>query len=717
MSKKKWLVVLVLAGIAIGAWLWLSKQHDPIDTPMAQGKTPADFPQTASAWFDAMDGGVVLSDEERKGRNTWLLWTGGNQEFWNYMSTHSFGSVDLLKILDSRKRGSRFAWYGMMNDPDMKQAIAPDEFGLWMDVPKDKLAADVDPTVYGYPSGIVGLRVYPNPDFDAKAKAKWDATRYYTDQTYYYDTKLVRPYQIGMSCAFCHVSFHPVHPPKDLEAPEWANLSNNIGAEYLWINRIFGYDLKPNNFVWQLFNTSPPGALDTSFIATDNINNPRTMNAIFNVGARLGTGHLEKQAGGALDLPDHKPEMLVPHILKDGSDSVGIIGALSRVYVNIGQFHQQWLKNHNAILGGKPQTPFEVTKAQKNSVYWQSTAERVGPLAAYFVKAAGPMYLKDAESGETFLSKDQTQLATGKQLFADNCAECHSSKQPTAARGSEAYKTDMRVIVAAPDFLDNNYLSTDERIAVSELKTNACSALSTNAMRGNVWDNFSSETYKTLPSVGQIEVQHPLTGEKRMFDMPAGGPGYTRVPSLVTAWATAPFFHNNALGLYNQDPSVTGRLAAYNDAMEKMLWPEKRKGMDSIYRTTEESWIRIHTNFVPAALRPLLKELTDDENHIVLGPIPKGTPVNLLASIDLNLKDQEKLKTTIQTLIKVKKGLKKIHKENLTGDAATEVLKELVDPLLAISKCPDFVTDRGHYYGAELADTDKKALIEFVKTF
>jgi hypothetical protein len=57
----------------------------------------------------------------------------------------------------------------------------------------------------------------------------------------------------------------------------------------------------------------------------------------------------------------------------------------------------------------------------------------------------------------------------------------------------------MREIVLAPDFLDNNYLSTDARIPVTLLRTNACSPLATNAIRGNIWDNFSSSTYKALP--------------------------------------------------------------------------------------------------------------------------------------------------------------------------------------------------------------------------
>ena len=52
------------------------------DDAKAAGKTVADFPQTASHAFDAMDGGIALSEDEVQGRNTWLLWTAGDQAFW-----------------------------------------------------------------------------------------------------------------------------------------------------------------------------------------------------------------------------------------------------------------------------------------------------------------------------------------------------------------------------------------------------------------------------------------------------------------------------------------------------------------------------------------------------------------------------------------------------------------------------------------------------------
>ncbi len=62
---------------------------------------------------------------------------------------------------------------------------------------------------YGEPTGVLGLRLFPNPDFDEKAEAAWDPERYYNDPDYYLRKDLVRPYRVGMSCAFCHVGPQP----------------------------------------------------------------------------------------------------------------------------------------------------------------------------------------------------------------------------------------------------------------------------------------------------------------------------------------------------------------------------------------------------------------------------------------------------------------------------------------------------------------------------
>ena len=123
------------------------------------------------------------TSDEVKGRNTWLMWTGGNEAFWDFMSQHSYGLCDLLKTLDSRKRPTRFKEMGMVNEPGFTQASKQDQYGLWLDERVGPEAEGVDPKVYGKASGIVGLRLYPNPAFDATAKQNWNAEKYYNDPT------------------------------------------------------------------------------------------------------------------------------------------------------------------------------------------------------------------------------------------------------------------------------------------------------------------------------------------------------------------------------------------------------------------------------------------------------------------------------------------------------------------------------------------------------
>ena len=156
-----------------------------------------------------------------------------------------------------------------------------------------------------------------------------------------------------MTCGFCHIGPNPVNPPADPENPKWANLNSNPGAQYFWVDRVFFWNPRDvqASFVFQLFHTSLPGSLDTSFVSTDNINNPRTMNAVYNVLARLEAGKqfkekLEKDGSAnnkqfndfeqtkALSVFFEPPDtVFTPHILKDGSDSgvrsVRSIGCLS----------------------------------------------------------------------------------------------------------------------------------------------------------------------------------------------------------------------------------------------------------------------------------------------------------------------------------------------------------------------------------------------------
>ncbi len=676
----------------------------------AEGRKPEDFPELADDVFQPMDGGIALSKEEIKGRNTWNLWCGGDEQFWERMARESFGLIDLLKVIDSRNRATRFAEKGLINQPGTKQASAPDKHGLWIDEAVEPEPASIDPKVYGRPSGIMGYRIFDNPDFKGDAVKKWDATRYYTDADYAVQRDLVRPYKVGISCGSCHIAFNPENPPADPVNPKWENLASAIGNQYIREGAALAGIVNPGGFFWEMLKLQPPGTSDTSRIATDHLNNPNTINPIFELGARIAAGVEEKISGESLLLPTATNPMKTTHVLKDGADSVGVPSATMRVYINIGMYSQHWLQQHNALIGLTPQKPFSIKTAQEHSVYWRATETKFPNIAKFFMRLTS-FQLAKAPGGAEHITKDEAQMTRGKLVFADNCARCHSSKQPPAGTNANEW---FRAEVVKDEFLKGNFLSDDRRYPISEIETNAARATGTNATKGHVWSNFSSDTYKELPTVGEIEVWNPYNESKEPWKVPGGGVGYYRTASLISLWSSAPFLHNNALGEFTGDPSVAGRMKAFNDAVTKLLWPEKRLDKESIWRTTQECAVQIQSAVIPEPLRTLLKPHTDQDGYFRIGPIPEGTPINLLANLD---SDGDPV-ALVAVVLKIKKALLEIRLKNLDSAAAKELLKAEVAPaLFAASKCPDFVEDRGHYFGTEIPDADKLALIEYLKTF
>ncbi len=467
---------------------------------------------------------LTLTKQEAFGRNAWMIWCAGNEGFWDWLANNSYGSTDFLKLLDSRNRGTLFRDAGLINEPEMIGPGTPEatDFGLWLSVPQkserrtgratyltqafsqieDGKHPDAGgygsydfyrndeppPGIYGLSSGVIGLRLFPNPKFDKKARDKWDAKRYYADPKYYNDPELVRPFRVGMSCAFCHASFHPLNPPRDLTDPGWENLSGNIGAQYLRIRGVFANLLGPESFVYHVLDSQPPGTVDTSLIPSDNINNTNAMNSIFMLLERLKLSiknPREELAGASAAMPsiwtdkelaedeglkkllDENPELRhsndnprrVPRVLFDGADSVGTWTALSRVYLNIGEYWEQWIRIHDPLVGFRPQQPFRIDDCKAHSVYWNATQLRVAAMRQYFLKITPPMRLTDVKGDidrtapidqaalrerarvegldntkllatERAKRIDTSKLAHGRKVFAHNCIVCHSSIQP-----------------------------------------------------------------------------------------------------------------------------------------------------------------------------------------------------------------------------------------------------------------------------------------------
>jgi processive rubber oxygenase RoxA-like protein len=174
---------------------------------------------------------------------------------------------------------------------------------------------------------------------------------------------------------------------------------------------------------------------------------------------------------------------------------------------------------------------------------------------------------------------------------------------------------------------------------------------------------------------------NPLNTDLKLLPVNAtGGRGYYRTPTLANVWATAPFFHNNSVGIVTGDPSIQGRITAYQDAMEKLLWPSRRPRLKAIRRTTQASSFKY-----------------EEGGSVCLA---RNTLVDLIANVDLVTPANFRKDNFFTRLMC-----------HITGTAHLNGLFLLVD------NAPDFVQDRGHAFGSTPPDEDKRALIEYMKTF
>jgi mono/diheme cytochrome c family protein len=513
-------------------------------------------------------GGQIVDDQATEsaaltpalthGRDVWFNSTFGGEKFFSLiLPAPPFNlQLGLDQVLTS-DRNTRFAEWGVINDPDCVQGDASSGF---LDKCKDPGSA-----------GIVGIR----------------------------KTIVVTPAGpralVGVACAGCHAGLDASNPPADPNHPGWNNIHATTGNQYLNIGKIFGGHLSPHDPRYQVFQTWAPGTVDTTAIESDGINNPGIITQFFNLPDRP-----------YFNLTDGGNPITVHRGGQGGEDDAGCEKAALRVYFNIGMCAAECMVPHLANGPGGTQTPIDIADCEsKCPDFVQAEADVKDECA--FMASQKPSKLEDAPGGAALI--DETVVDRGRQVFKAACASCHSNGQPPG----------------------HDVLSDDLLHAAADIGTNSCRSKTTNWTAGHIWAEFSSDQYKARPT---------------------GGPGFYRDVPLLSVWATAPFFHNNRLGSYTGDPSVEGRIAAYEDAMDQLLNPWKRNLLGSIQRTTD--WILIPT--------PLGVNLQ----------LPAGTPVALFANLNP--------KNPLQNL------------------------------------CPDVVENQGHYYGAWLSNDDKYALTEYLKT-
>ena len=183
-------------------------------------------------------------------------------------------------------------------------------------------------------------------------------------------------------------------------------------------------------------------------------------------------------------------------------------------------------------------------------------------------------------------------------------------------------------------------------------------------------------------------------------------------------------------------------MRSFDDSIRQMLWPERRDKdsllgdripgvIDRVGDRAPAGYdgrpanITVPTGYLPdllvRALRKRSPELLTEEG-LRIGPIPTGTPIGLLANVNLLSEDRGLVARTQQferVIERIAPVLVRLHKlgANATNEQARAAFADMVDPLLELNKCPDLVINRGHTFGSKLSDADKLALIEFLKTF
>ena len=348
------------------------------------------------------------------GMDTWHWWVGvDNPGFWEDLATLSSNKhnltdlrLDLFRLIMIVPRNERFKRLGLINDPDAVAADKPDQFGLMIDRMKDGTLR-WDPDKFGYSSGVIGIQIFKNPKFDPK---RWSAAEYVKGV----DPYMQPPYKVGMACAFCHISFDPQHPPKDPENPTWANVTSSLGNNYLHEGLAFGLNQPQTSIVYHYLKTQEPGTSETSRFPYDFINNPTNINPVLRLRDRLKVAHVEnitpaqaelirsqyKNAGIPLDSPagilggtaEH-PTLKVPHVLTDGADSMGLVMASTRVYVNEGMQHKAWYESlpidffnlkRSLFNGLKPKEFDLIGKERKDPLSpWMQTEKRMPNMATF----------------------------------------------------------------------------------------------------------------------------------------------------------------------------------------------------------------------------------------------------------------------------------------------------------------------------------------------
>ena len=420
------------------------------------GVVPACRRRTTSTTWTAAS---RSTPEEVKGRNMWLVWTGGNDRFWDRHdrlhlrrlrpAEDRLARIPSLRLLARQTAGTTSAW---STSPASSTPTGPDpnRFGLWLDVRRTDCPPDPFENESKYP-GVRSARAAsrsatarrcrsapstarppassacacsPIPDFDEKAAKAWDAERYYTDPSYYNRKDLVRPYRVGMSCGFCHVGPEPDESAGRPGQPEVREPQLDRSARSTSGSTGSSSSTPTSPRPHELHVPARPhlpAGRDGHLAGLDRQHQQpahderglRPRRRAWSMAKRIGQ---EKLAGGELDNKQFndfvdsgpltefftKPRHGLDAARAEGRRRLGRrCSARSTASISTSACSaRSGCCTSTPWSAARPITPIEIATAQKNSSYWQATEAQTPNTALFFLKAAQPDRLKDAPGGD-----------------------------------------------------------------------------------------------------------------------------------------------------------------------------------------------------------------------------------------------------------------------------------------------------------------------------
>ena len=468
------------------------------------------------------------------------------------IADHSFGALDLLKTLSSHptlpllSRDNRWNYLGLVNEPCFEKptgsrpepatacgstcairACAAGSVRERQEVPgrRDRRARGKTVPVgsyYGEPTGVVGLRLFPNPDFDEKAR-QGSGTRSATTR----DPDLLRLARTwcGRTASACRAASATSARTRSSRPPIPRTRSGRTSARTSapstsgWTASSTGRATTTDATSYQLLHTSRPGTLDTSLVSTDNINNPRTMNAVYLLGPRLGIAkqlgqgdagrrRARQQAVQRLRSTE-RTRCAVLRAAEHDLDAARAEGRLRfgrrarRAQPRVPQ-HRPLQRGVAAALPPAHRRPGRSRRSRsrtraKNSVYWQATERQTPDMARFFLASdatrttegrAGRRAVPDRGRGDARARQDGVRRHAARAATRASCRRCRRASTWRAANGHglsrragtstgrgprrTSSRQQMREIVLAPTTSSTTtILSTELRVPSRCSQTNA----------------------------------------------------------------------------------------------------------------------------------------------------------------------------------------------------------------------------------------------------